>query len=216
MGLEGYFMIIRSAFFVYACLFPFLLMGQWILAKKSKKEGIQMGKGFFLGWQVFAFALVCIFYITGVSGISDMGGINGQIIHPERINLIPFWKWRQTLDPQGLVLNIILFIPIGILLPLLWQRFQKCHRVVLAGAGLSLFIEISQLFTYRVTDIDDLMMNTLGTLVGYIGYQLFFRLFSKMFQLKNKEAYGFATKYQGICTMAFVFGCHFFLKPFLG
>jgi len=215
MSLQGYLSYVSGASASYAILFPVLLIGQYLMLRKSKGEGIIRGKAFFLGWQIFAFVLICIFYITDASGILDMGGVNGQIFHPDKINLIPFWRWRQNLDPKGLVLNILLFVPIGILLPLLWQRFQRWYAVVLTGAGLSLLIELSQLFTYRVTDIDDLMMNTLGALVGYISYLVFFKWLRKGFQLKNKEAYGFVTRYQGFCTMVFVYGCHFFLKPVL-
>ena len=49
-----------------------------------------------------------------------------------------------------------------------------------AGACLSLVIEVCQLFNLRATDIDDLMMNTLGAVFGYLLWCLFHMLFSKV------------------------------------
>ena len=57
---------------------------------------------------------------------------------------------------------------------------------------MSLAIEICQLFCYRATDVDDLIMNTLGTLVGYLIWLLYKRVFQKIgtkaIQICDKEA----------------------------
>lgn len=42
----------------------------------------------------------------------------------------------------------------------------------------SFTIEICQLFCYRATDVDDLLMNTIGTVVGYVIWVLFHKIFS--------------------------------------
>ena len=68
-----------------------------------------------------------------------------------------------------LILNIFLFIPLGFLAPFISKRYQYVKNTLLLGGGLSLAIEIAQLFTlYRATDIDDLITNMLGALVGYL------------------------------------------------
>lgn len=59
-----------------------------------------------------------------------------------------------------------MFIPFGAFLPIYFGRFWKMSTTVLAGAFMSFTIEVLQLFTFRLTDIDDLIMNTLGTLLG--------------------------------------------------
>ncbi len=66
--------------------------------------------------------------------------------------------------------NIIMFMPIGFMLPLLYKISVK--KVILLGSLFSLFIEISQLFLQRGTDIDDLMLNTLGVVLGLVIYKL--------------------------------------------
>lgn len=71
-------------------------------------------------------------------------------------------------------LNVLLFVPLGIFIRLFWHR-----GVIVAGAAglaLSLLIETTQLTgvwgiydcAYRVFDVDDLLTNTLGALVGSV------------------------------------------------
>ena len=64
-------------------------------------------------------------------------------------------------------LNILLFIPLGILLPILWGDHRSAKNILAWGFGLSLTIECLQLFTLRLTDVDDLLMNSLGAILGY-------------------------------------------------
>ena len=85
--------------------------------------------------------------------------------NPE-INWIPFRDFSSA-NIVGMSLNILMFIPFGAFLPIYFGRFWKMSTTVLAGALMSFTIEVLQLFTFRLTDIDDLIMNTLGTLLGY-------------------------------------------------
>lgn len=68
-------------------------------------------------------------------------------------------------------------MPLGFLLPLIWEDCRKLGKTVLIGAGFSMLIEITQLFNYRATDIDDLTANTLGALLGYMVWKAFVKLF---------------------------------------
>ena len=75
-------------------------------------------------------------------------------------------------------------MPLGFLLPLIWEDCRKLGKTVLIGAGFSLLIEITQLFNYRATDIDDLTANTLGVLLGYFIWKIFVRLFGSRLKAK--------------------------------
>lgn len=70
-------------------------------------------------------------------------------------------------DHTASFLNVLLFLPFGIFLPVLWTRYRHIFRTVLWGFLLSAAIEFLQLFTYRATDVNDLITNTFGTLLGY-------------------------------------------------
>lgn len=74
--------------------------------------------------------------------------------------------------------NALLFLPFGLLLPAI-RRDMGCVKTVAAGFALSLFVEGMQLIVGRIFDIDDLIMNTLGTLIGYILYFIIKSVFRK-------------------------------------
>ncbi|MEO5964536.1 MAG: VanZ family protein [Candidatus Limnocylindrales bacterium] len=75
---------------------------------------------------------------------------------------------------RTLVGNVVAFVPFGFLLPWVAPRWRSWRRVLVAGFGLSLAIEVGQLaqslvigYPWRVADVDDLIANTVGVLVGF-------------------------------------------------
>lgn len=120
---------------------------------------------------------LCIM-LTHVVGIPTLGEYErlsrlGESFFNPNINLIPLHEGFSL----GFILNILLFIPLGFLCPLLSRRFQRIKNTLFLGFGLSFTIEILQLFTlYRATDIDDLITNTLGALAGYLCFRFVQRL----------------------------------------
>ena len=122
-------------------------------------------------------------YIAMVLDVTDSGTLydllrsGGLAIDTATVNLIPFS------DPEyskvGYVLNVIMLMPFGFLVPTLFCSKRKLWKTALAGALFSVLIECSQLLNYRSTDVDDVILNTLGAVIGYGIYRLFSRLFRK-------------------------------------
>ena len=81
------------------------------------------------------------------------------------LNIIPFMGILSDLENS--VLNVILFIPLGIFLPVLWNKFDSLKNTVLFGFGVTAAIEILQIFTLRTTDVNDVITNVSGTVIGY-------------------------------------------------
>lgn len=78
---------------------------------------------------------------------------------------------------NAMLLNILLFVPMGYILPNFGGIFKKAYLMIPMGLLLSLVIETIQYFTrLGVFDVDDLMFNTLGTALGYLLYLLMMRL----------------------------------------
>ena len=103
--------------------------------------------------------------------------INMGSIQPLRINLIPLVNILDYDIKREAAINIIgnisMFIPTGIIMPILYKRLDRFWKVLLAGAGLSFGIEMIQLlFPGSVTDIDDLILNAAGVAIGYGIYKL--------------------------------------------
>ena len=70
---------------------------------------------------------------------------------------------------ENLLGNIIAFIPFGFFLPLLSKKFHSFKMVALATFCLSLTFELIQLiFRFGSFDVDDLILNTVGGMIGYI------------------------------------------------
>lgn len=76
------------------------------------------------------------------------------------------WYYEKVL--RSFFLNILLFIPLGYLVPYTFSFFRRLWKIFFLGLGASLFIESMQLITHLGWfDASDLLHNTLGALVGY-------------------------------------------------
>ena len=98
-------------------------------------------------------------------------------IFPPRINLLPVvYLFDYPIFREALINfigNTAMFIPLGIVWPTVFKKLDTHGKVIAAGVGYSLLIEILQLpFFDRVSDIDDLLLNSLGFLMGYGIYLL--------------------------------------------
>ncbi|MCD4839159.1 VanZ family protein [Neobacillus sedimentimangrovi] len=74
---------------------------------------------------------------------------------------------------ENLAGNVIGFAPFGFILPMMAQRFQKLGKVIMATFCLSLSFEVLQmLFELGSFDVDDLILNTFGGMLGYILFKI--------------------------------------------
>lgn len=108
--------------------------------------------------------LILATYLCAVYAVVGLPDIAYYRFSPN-INLEPFLYMFS--DMGSTLLNVVLFLPLGFLLPLLWVDFRSVWKTLLVGFLTSLTVELLQIFTYRATDVNDLMTNTLGTLLGY-------------------------------------------------
>lgn len=108
-----------------------------------------------------------------------------------RINYIPFrtisTQWFDLVSNLptstsfaqisfiNLIGNILLFSPIGFFTSLLWNQWRSWKRILLLGFLITFSIEFIQVFIGRSSDIDDILLNTFGVVIGYAFYQLLIR-----------------------------------------
>ena len=128
---------------------------------------------------------ICIIVVVRFT-FCPFGLVDGKIqpllfdaskIWPVRINLVPFVHMLDYAIAHEAVLNFVgnvtMFIPIGIIYPIVYRKLDTHTKAIAAGVGFTLCIEILQLpFFDRVTDIDDLIMNATGYIIGYGIYLL--------------------------------------------
>ncbi|MHA6261331.1 VanZ family protein [Sporosarcina sp. CAU 1771] len=79
------------------------------------------------------------------------------------------WNSISILNLAG---NVFLFSPIGYFLPYLWRRWRSFIKILCVGIIVPCFIEFVQLFIGRSSDIDDIILNAFGVLIGYGVYKL--------------------------------------------
>ena len=113
------------------------------------------------GFQFMAILYFLIVFCMCVSRFNVIMTImGGQLTRVEEINLLPFHS----------IYNMVMFVPFGVI----YCYYQKNFRVYKA-VGMSclttFFIESAQLVLKTgVVDIDDLIVNTLGSLTGIVVY----------------------------------------------
>ncbi|MEP7165914.1 MAG: VanZ family protein [Ferruginibacter sp.] len=168
----------------------------WLLVRQL--FGPNLRKKFSPLWKEIVIVLFliysgCVLFITmypvPMTLIKTVG--NGNI------NLVPFaytFKGLTTMPPstkeqlqvfylQNIVGNIILFIPLGSLLPLV-SRYKNLVNILIAATLSSAAIELSQFFlrfagVYRLVDIDDVILNVSGAFIGFMLLVILKRIFTK-------------------------------------
>lgn len=113
--------------------------------------------------------------------------------NPEKgYNLVPFWSYRAICEGQKYlilenILNILVFIPVGLFSGLISKGKKSCI-IILVGFFLSVSIELVQFLLMRgFAEVDDVIHNTLGCVLGLTLSIFFVKLFltiEKMYRLK--------------------------------
>ena len=139
------------------------------------------------GWQrvisqlVFILYLGVLFYCLffseryGRTDISDEYHYNLVLFR----EIKRFYRYREILGMKSVMINlagnVVAFMPFGFFLPILWQKSGKLLYVTFWSFSFSLVVETIQL-VYKVGtfDVDDLFLNTLGGIFGYMMMRLLF------------------------------------------
>ena len=103
-----------------------------------------------------------------------------NVAHIRLYNVKPFNSYNRIIDGNDMLIpevlmNVVVFIPVGFLLGTIYFKSVKLLTLLFIGLGLSLAIEISQyIFKRGFSDIDDVILNIIGCLIGLIIPYVFF------------------------------------------
>lgn len=133
------------------------------------------------GWLLFYLYMVMLCYFLF---FSEHYGRN-DILREYKSNLILFREikrfimYRSQLGFESFVVNILgnifAFAPFGFLLPLLNRRYRKLYITAFFSLLFSLTVETIQLwFRVGIFDVDDIFLNTIGGVSGYLFYKFVF------------------------------------------
>ena len=113
-------------------------------------------------------------------------GVPGEI----SLNLRPFETIRRFLwvlwysNQRGMVVhavmnlvgNVVMFVPLGLLPPAVWRSMRRFWLCLVSSIGVILVVELTQLVTrLGAFDVDDIILNLLGAVLGYALWWLFCR-----------------------------------------
>ena len=152
-----------------AILIPILFLYQIFIFHNIKKTAAYI---------LFSLYLAAICFLVGFPNIAGMRIVLSH-------NFIPL-RGMLT-DITNSYLNVLLFIPLGIFVPCLWPEYRSMMKTVGLGLMTSLGIEILQIFTFRATDINDVITNVAGTMIGYLIGRLIIKRFPQLNWLGCKE-----------------------------
>ncbi|WP_053369056.1 VanZ family protein [Bacillus sp. FJAT-27245] len=135
-------------------------------------------------WLCFSFYMAVLFYLlffssyrTGVKGIVDYNLIPFRTIERYFSSWNGFGPGMATDEFFG---NIFAFFPFGFFLPLLFGKLATRARIATCSFMLSLSVETAQFaFAVGAFDVDDLILNTFGGMIGYGMYALGKSIFTK-------------------------------------
>lgn len=182
---------VREILPVILFLLPLYLLLHTLYYRDTRKTAVYF---------IFCFYLCAVYALVGLPNVT-------YVRFELQGNLVPLRGMLAGLKSS--LQNVLLFVPLGIFLPLLVQRYRDMRRTVCFGLFLSLAIELLQIFTYRATDVNDLITNTLGAFLGFVLAGLLRRgipaLETGLVREKGKDL---------PVVFASAFGIMFFLQPF--
>lgn len=184
-----------------------------ILKKNSSKLGEKiLWQHYLFGYLLLLYLMINLVSVVGVPSWFEWKlslKLGQPIFHTNNINLVPF---KDVLDTTS-IFNIILFIPFGLLLPILWDKYRKLLTTFCYGFIFSLIIEVSQLFTRnRTCDINDLIFNTLGTVCGWLIFNGFRKIFYKSANKTVVNSNTSISKLEPHLCIVIAFVCAFFAQ----
>ncbi len=149
---------------------------------KNKKEEHRL----VLAWALFIVYMVFLMYFLFFAEIMGRTYVDRDYHY----NLTPFREIRRFIVYRkvlgwfavfsNLLGNVLAFVPFGMILPMLKKKYRHFFYIVLLGFDFSLFVETIQLISKVGSfDVDDLILNTLGSALGYFAYLLIRRHFGR-------------------------------------
>ncbi|MCL2746853.1 MAG: VanZ family protein [Coriobacteriia bacterium] len=178
-----------TALAVFASFILCLIFQVTILRRENMRTGKALTPAHFAWTTLFIFYLLNVYRVTGMgtlwSAINNSARISSDTIH-----LTPFASFSDgRLGLFYFALNVLMTIPLGLFLAALWPSMRSLVRIAATGLLFSLAIELSQLFTLRGSNVDDLIANTLGAVIGYLIYGAFSAVLVKRRSTSKTERY---------------------------
>lgn len=177
------------------------LINYFLIYKKLLKGTKKLKASNLILWIVFLTYMIVVLGAT----------IGNRVSVYEIVNLHLFSSYKDLYNNfsigefRNLILNILMFIPIGFIMPLIFKKCECWYTTYFVSFSISLFIEILQFISKRgILEFDDMINNTLGCGIGYGIVMIFISLFKRK-KANKKHKVLIATSYQIPLIVSIIF-----------
>lgn len=152
-------------FIIYSCLlFKLLVLKHWTISSAISAMSYYFSSGNFKNYLKYNFNIIPFETITQ------------YLFRAPHINYAVY-------NIGG---NILAFMPLGFLLPILFKKIRSFKSIILSSLGVSFLIETIQIVTWLGSfDIDDLILNVLGGLIGFLIFYIMHRVLMRWNIVRN-------------------------------
>ncbi|MCZ1264832.1 VanZ family protein [Paenibacillus tundrae] len=210
--MSPYVFPVQTAFFIFVLIAMFLLV-PWLIYG-YRKDGFFSWSRFGVSFS-FIFYLLAAYCLVILPFPTTRNTCAQQAADTVYYNLVPFTFvkdimketpiiWSQPASYMGMIqgraflqvlFNVMLLMPLGVYIRYFWQKRSYWKQALLSGFGLSLFFEITQITgfygfydcPYRLFDVDDLLLNTSGTILGFFAAPILLALFPSRASIQAKS-----------------------------
>ncbi|PWW38011.1 MULTISPECIES: VanZ family protein [Paenibacillus] len=210
--MSPYVFPVQTAFFIFVLVAMFLLV-PWLIYG-YRKDGFFSWSRFGVSFS-FIFYLLAAYCLVILPFPTTRNTCAQQAADTVYYNLVPFTfvkdimketpiVWSQPASYMGMIqgraflqvlFNVMLLMPLGVYIRYFWQKRTYWKQALLSGFGLSLFFEITQITgfygyydcPYRLFDVDDLLLNTSGTVLGFFAAPILLALFPSRASIQAKS-----------------------------
>ena len=162
-----------------AMAITFILLFLVIVLDIARRKELDNLRAFVLcTFYVYVFAvLILTGYFDLFRRISENGWAHNlitRINHRENINLVPFKTIKiYKLSQKQIWGNLLMLMPLAFYVPMLAKSKTTFLRVFFIALLTSTLIELLQLLTnFRSSDVDDIILNTTGAVIGYFIFRI--------------------------------------------
>lgn len=150
-----------------------------------------------------------ICYFVVIVGVTLL---NRESYYTNNLNLHLFSTYKEAwyrfsiAEWSNIILNILMLIPFGLLLPVVFKLYNSFWKVSITGLFFSITIEIVQFISEKgIVEADDILNNTIGTMIGY-GFYVLAVYITKRVKKQKVERLGICIVYQiPLFVMIFIF-----------
>lgn len=175
----------------YLLALPIILLNMLLISKKRKLLNI----GFELKEKIAILGLILsIIFVLGIT-IGNNNSASLENVRLGSINIIPLkgMKVQYLFALKGYMYfiinlfgNVLIFIPLGFFLSIYYKDDAKERfKIIITSMIISFFIEFLQLFIGRASDINDIILNTIGAWLGRLIFLYFNIIFENFFNTIN-------------------------------